>query len=922
MAQDSQAALFEERDETNSGSVECLGMTFESDQARREYFSERLREKLQDPEFRSTPGFPAASDEAILRLSDPPYYTACPNPFLREFVAEVGEEYSPDESYHREPFAVDVSVGKYDRLYQAHSYHTKVPHLAIAPSILHYTKPGDVVLDAFAGSGMTGVAAQWCGTAPDEYRKELEREWKEEGWGNPEWGMRHAVVGDLSPVASFIAGNYNLPFDWEEFRERAEKLLAKVEEEVGWMYETRHEEGEGMGRINFTVWSQVFTCPECTGEVIFVEEALDPETKKTRKEFPCPSCGAMLSKSQMDRSLETRADPASGDTRKVIRLKPVLINYDHEGETYEKRLDERDEAILNRVRERSVPEELPTEPFPIEEMYHGSRLAPKGFTHIHHLFLPRQAQSLGSLWRHAQDEEDTRLRNMLLFFVEQAIWGMSLLNRYAPRHFSQVNRYLNGVFYVASQISEVSPWYILSGKLKRLGHAFASEPTIREAAMVTTGDCAELAVPSESVDYIFTDPPFGDNIYYADLNFLLESWHGVLTDPGPEAIVDDAKDKGTHEYQQLMRACFEEYHRVLKPGRWMTVVFSNSSNAIWRAIQEAMGTAGFVVADVRTLDKQQGSYRQVTSSAVKQDLVISAYRPSEDLERRVELDEVSEEAVWHFITEHLRHVPVFVRSGQEVEVVSERTSQMLYDRMIAFHVQRGVAVPIGGPAFFRGLSERYPERDGMYFLPGQVAEYDKKRMKAQALKQMELFVTDEASAIQWVRQELQSKPQTFQDLQPRFMKEAQQAWAEHEQTVELREILEQNFLRFDGRGPVPSQIHSYLSSNYKKLRGLEKDDPGLVEAASGRWYVPDPNKQGDLEKLREKALLKEFEGYKSAKGKLREFRTEAVRAGFKDAYDQQDYRTIVEVADRIPNQVLQEDEKLLMYYDVASMRLE
>src|SRR5690606_31015267 len=144
-------------------------------------------------------------------------------------------------------------------------------------------------------------------------------------------------------------------------------------------------------------------------------------------------------------------------------------------------------------------------------------------------------------------------------------------------------------------------------------------------------------------DYIFTDPPFGSNIPYADLNFLVESWHRVMTHPKTEAVVDKPKKKGVHEYQDLMRECFREYYRVLKPGRWMTVVFSNSSNVIWRAIQEAMGTAGFVVADVRTLDKQQGSYRQVTSSAVKQDLVISAYKRTEALTHRFELGHVTAE---------------------------------------------------------------------------------------------------------------------------------------------------------------------------------------------------------------------------------------------------------------------------------------
>jgi hypothetical protein len=148
------------------------------------------------------------------------------------------------------------------------------------------------------------------------------------------------------------------------------------------------------------------------------------------------------------------------------------------------------------------------------------------------------------------------------------------------------------------------------------------------------------------------------------------------------------------------------------------------------------------------------------------------------------------------------------------------------------------------------------------------------------------------------------------------------AWAKHEQTVELRVILEQNFLCFDGAGPVPSQIHSYLSTNFKDLRNLDKEDPALVAKAVGRWYVPDTSKLGDLEKTREKQLLREFEEYRTTtQRRLKLFRTEAVRAGFKAAYDRQDYKTIIDVARKLPDTVLQEDEKLLMYYDVALTRL-
>lgn len=146
--------LFDEELTANHGPVTCLGATFANDDERRAWFVAKLREKLRDPEFRKVEGFPIGSEEDILALSDPPYYTACPNPWAADFIKAWDSERPPANApYHREPFATDVSEGKTHPVYKAHSYHTKVPHLAIVPSILHYTDPGDIVLDGFSGSG-------------------------------------------------------------------------------------------------------------------------------------------------------------------------------------------------------------------------------------------------------------------------------------------------------------------------------------------------------------------------------------------------------------------------------------------------------------------------------------------------------------------------------------------------------------------------------------------------------------------------------------------------------------------------------------------------------------------------------------------------------------------------------------------------
>jgi len=180
-----QQDLWDVPPKAKTGTVECLGMMFPDHNACRDYFLSILRAKLKDPEFRKIEGFPIGADEDILALSDPPYYTACPNPFIADFIRHYGKPYDPSQPYNREPFAADVSEGKTDPIYKAHSYHTKVPHLAIAPSILHYTEPGDVVLDGFCGSGMTGVAAQWCGLAPEEYRRKVEADFEQQGLRKP-----------------------------------------------------------------------------------------------------------------------------------------------------------------------------------------------------------------------------------------------------------------------------------------------------------------------------------------------------------------------------------------------------------------------------------------------------------------------------------------------------------------------------------------------------------------------------------------------------------------------------------------------------------------------------------------------------------------------------------------------------------------
>lgn len=174
----------------------------------------------------------------------------------------------------------------------------------------------------------------------------------------------------------------------------------------------------------------------------------------------------------------------------------------------------------------------------------------------------------------------------------------------------------------------------------------------------------------------------------------------------------------------------------------------------------------------------------------------------------------------------------------------------------------------------------------MYFLTGQVNEYDDKRLRMDVEEmQLSMVVADERSAIQWLYNQL-STPQTYQEIMPKFIQELHQL--KYEKMPELRDMLEENFLQDE----------------------------------NGRWYIPDVNKASDLAKLRHKKLLKEFDEYTGGTGRLKAFRTEAVRTGFDRCWKQRDFKTIVKVAKRLPEKVVQEDPALLMYYDNALGKVE
>lgn len=867
-----------------AGPVRCLGKEFRDDEARRDFFLDELRRKL--PELKAMDGFPIGEDDDIIALSDPPYYTACPNPWLNDFIAEweaekqtlLAQKKRKADFQVREPYASDVSEGKNNPIYNAHSYHTKVPHPAIMRYILHYTQPGDIVLDGFAGTGMTGVAAQLCGNPDPELKFKIEQEFAANGLSKPTWGARKAICGDLSPIASFIAYNYNTPVDTARFEKEARRILAEVEAECGWMYETRHSDGS-VGRINYTVWSDVFVCSKCGDEIIFWDAAVDKEKGEVLDEFACPHCSAKQTKRQLSKAMVTIYDRALDQSIRQAKTVPVLINYTAKGKRHEKNPDSFDLALIKKIDAMDIPYWYPTDRMP--EGDESRRNDSVGITHVHHFYTKRALSIFASM--------NSKFASKQRWLLSSIIEGSSKLNRERP--FGLPSK-LTGTLYVASTIREID--VIEFAKRKIQTYIRATFDSKWADSLLFTNSATQLNANETSTDYIFTDPPFGANIMYSELNFITESWLKVKTNNKLEAIENSTQHKSLFDYQQIMVRCFREYFRVLKPGRWMTVEFSNTSAAVWNSIQTGLQQAGFVIANVAALDKQQGSFKAVTTpTAVKQDLVISCYKPSSEFDNRFE-SQSTDVNVWAFVDEHLAHLPVSIMKEQKTTAVIERSPKILYDRMLSFFLMRNIPIPMDAAEFQARLAQRYRVSDGMVFTASQLAEYETLKKKLGITSQLSLAfdaIYSESEAIAWLKDKLEATPLKRQDLYTDFRK-ANASTRKGEKELELSVLLEENF----------------------------------IEEPDGRWRVPDPNEAKDREALRTKALLREFTQYQEALSsgkvkKLKDVRLEALRAGFRSSWEKKDWSAIVTMADKVPQNLLMEDEQLLMYYDIAKDRV-
>ncbi len=484
------------------------------------------------------------------------------------------------------PLTGAVAGTRNTAFYNAHSYHTKVPPEAITPFIEHHTRPGDVVLDPFCGSGMTGLAAAITG--------------------------RRAILNDLSVISSHLAYNHTRPCDPRRLKREFAALYAELRPKFANLYRTTSPDGR-TGYVHYTIWSKVYRCPTCA-ERFSMWDVVDTKTGRIGSTMPCPACGAVIKR----QGLRPEAN------------EPVMVNYEVEGSGRRRRKEHAatsaDLEHIATFRSEDVDGWYPrVEVGASREMYQRSALHLQKVQHVADFYTPRNLLALSLLWERIQAVEDERIKHVLAFAFTNTAWHGTRMRRFNARG---GQRPLTGTLYIPQLSSEVNVLEVMKNKVSQLAtfyRAFQPAEDVPLPLLSVGSATALVGVPDGSVDYVFTDPPFGSNIFYADCNLIWESWLGGITDDRDEAVVNRSRSgkhggKSIADYRGLMTEALAEMHRVLKPGGWATLVFHNTDAEVWKALQDAAARAGFVVEDAAALDRKEQSHKGYKGKSGKEDV--------------------------------------------------------------------------------------------------------------------------------------------------------------------------------------------------------------------------------------------------------------------------------------------------------------
>lgn len=638
------------------------------------------------------------------------------SPYSWNFLSDLTNiklnyEDSKGDSTPEKPLAVSVRVSKNTVIYNAHSYHTKVPPEGIVPFLEYYSKPGDIILDPFCGSGMTGVAELILAKKTRSHRR--------------------VVLNDLGPAAVHISYNHNTDCDPKALRAAYDELIKKVGNKVRSLYMTWEPSIQsdevtdllarmGLSEINSlperkdlagdpikllkvgkrqielfpayvisTIWSEQYWCPQekkgkrCGAEIRLWDHGFDQKKGVTKKVIICPKCGQKFKR---------------GDFGREISSVPVFVELEYYNQFSGKKerrkrstfAFEREQQLA--MRRSSIRTWYPTDRIaPFREMMTMGP-AKLGIRTIADFYTVRNLKACSLIWDAIHQIRDERLKKVLAFAATNTFWHATKMRRFNARGGS---RPLTGTLYVPQISVECNVLEVLTKKVGMLGkyYQFIKRDSEREI-LISNNSATQLNLPTNSIDYIFTDPPFGGNIFYSDCSIIWEGWLGKFTDEKHEIHFNRVRKpenggKTFEDYKMLMYESFAEMYRVLKPGKWASIVFNNSEDRVLELFRDAALAAGFEISEVAFFDKTQKSFKGYLGRDGKQkvtncDIVLTVRKLSRvnKVKNRTTRKEISDYWMERQIESYLRALPKLQKRNPNLYTEEHRTTPFIHTALM------------------------------------------------------------------------------------------------------------------------------------------------------------------------------------------------------------------------------------------------
>lgn len=547
-----------------------------------------------------------------------------PNPNLRAFVeAHLKESpYDPVcDDYDVKAFDKPIEATKATAIYNMHTYWSKKPHDAIRQYIQHYTKQGDLVLDPFCGSGSTALAALIDGRA--------------------------AIVIDRSPAATYITKNYCTPVDVNKLMNAFEELNAKVKPELDWLYETSCDRCGGKAHIEYTIYSQTFQCPRCMTKVPLFD-CIDVEIEKHDKTKNISVCPICYENNHIE-EISTRSEKYGSIPVLVSYIcengcKPTRNQreYNDSDVTKKEYFQKYDLAKIKEIESKTISYWYPKNRMmnvPENQVCWGVkwRAGTSNFKTVDELFTKRNLWALSIIINNIEKLNANKdIKDFLKFGLTGIMLGISKMNQFRPDVSFPLN-IMSGTYYLPQISKEEYIWKHYDNKISRLcmGLEYINNQLNNTELLISTDSACGSAlkqIPPNSIDYLFTDPPYADKVQYGELNFVWESWLKLDNNwQNEEIIVNDIRKISRADWSRMMLQVMKDLYRILKPGRWLSLCYHDTSEGTWSEIQDIMAEAGFISDKSESalyIDTGGKTYNQTQADKVnKRDLVINFQKP-------------------------------------------------------------------------------------------------------------------------------------------------------------------------------------------------------------------------------------------------------------------------------------------------------